>query len=442
MFKPNTKLPTEIQSAVDAHVLAISTPIFKSKFRERNIFRNHKMDARKSLSKGKKLAKRHDLIMTPFVLIGAWQNLQRRAARAPTSLPKSLQTIDDKNSLAEKMVRQAKMRQLDEKEFRNMTLDIQNAEIQYEWFQFMADEVLHKSGQKVEPQGGKGFHSCKTLILREAMAMVVRPFVQPYLPSYAWALQEADTTSNDTTKTTKLEVVAPKSHCIQANAIAKQVLEERYQNPTTKLYCDLAALGSLTMTELQIRIICNILEPYVSNWWIVKLRVLILKNQPHLGLSNQRKKIYTVSKDPYSSLTPLLVDILLLALEHSQSLNKHKLWHQLKLGDRSKQKSLTNPKEDLTNSQLKEEDEDVWLQYVRYGSGILLLYNGPKELAEKLQRAVSQDLKSSLGYDKRFVEDAVWYIVQTKKMKKKQQQYNKKTTPKQPQQKRAKDYSS
>eukprot|EP00977_Amphora_coffeiformis_P005597 scaffold1171_cov177-Amphora_coffeaeformis.AAC.27 len=81
-------LPPALQHAVDQHVYWACQHEYKIP-RNRNLVRHHKLDSRESLKKSKKKSIRKDLIATPFVLIGAYQRLLKRAQQYPYGNDKS-----------------------------------------------------------------------------------------------------------------------------------------------------------------------------------------------------------------------------------------------------------------------------------------------------------------------------------------------------------------
>jgi hypothetical protein len=93
-------LPPAIQAAVKEHVYwACEHEYIIPK--DRNMVRHHRLDSRDSLKKGKKKFLKKEIVATPFVLIGAYRNLLRRARQYPYG--------NDKEDLAGSNIRNAKI---------------------------------------------------------------------------------------------------------------------------------------------------------------------------------------------------------------------------------------------------------------------------------------------------------------------------------------------
>ena len=76
------RLPPALQHAVDQHVYWACQHEYAIP-RGRHFARHHKLDSRSSQKKSRKKSLKKELVVTPFVLIGAYQRLLKRAQQYP-----------------------------------------------------------------------------------------------------------------------------------------------------------------------------------------------------------------------------------------------------------------------------------------------------------------------------------------------------------------------
>lgn len=363
-------LSKELQQAVDKHVYwACVSP--RTISRNRHPARHYKLDSRKSLKKSKKRALRQELVVTPFVLIGAYQTLLQRAQQYPFG-------TNQKQDVAGHNIR--------------------NASIRFDSFEQMALKLQQLDGEKPDiVKSKKANTNVCNLILKEAMAMVMNPIVSPFLPKHSWYMT---CTNKDKPKE---EWLLPPNDCTaRVEALARQEVDKDIFDKSTLFIWDLtAATGSLELNALQIKAIVNIATPYVAPWWPTYLFQLLNIH----GQGPKKKRKWQLTEDTYSSLPSLLVDLLLMKLDVSEQLRRNPAFaknKQARLSDRKKQKLGVTKAEGVPAS--LEKLDYVHVEYIRWGPTICVVYAGPEKLGEKLCKAVALELKSMLQFDRKLVD--------------------------------------
>jgi hypothetical protein len=359
----NSELDAELQRKVDQHVSSCCHPPAK----KRHIVRHWRLDSRKSLTKSKKKALKYEFRVTPFLLIGAYQSLLERATQHDSS---STQAIRDA---------------------------ILDTNLPFTWFQTTAQK-LEQRDLDLRDFGKAKHESCKMLILHETMAMVMRPVLEPYLPSHAWCLDE--------------HFVPTAFLQDQVELVARKTFDHD-SSQHSFLFWNLTAneknYNHMALSALQLRMIVNMVHPYVPGWWTETLFKLF-----HIHARGPTKKLKTwlLTEDEISSLPAILTDIFLLRLDFSETLEKHPLWRhmqQLTASDRKKQKGgiLADSERNLPK---KYRDSNAHLDCVRVGPAVMVAYKGPNELQEKVCKAVSMELKSGLLFDKKFIDNQAFVM--------------------------------
>lgn len=179
--------------------------------------------------------------MTPFVLIGAYQRLLDHFQRRP-------QRQDD--SEHDKLARH----------------NITNAHIRFSWFQQAADKIAHIHGESYKFSKPKApntpFTYCKDLIIREMMAMYAKSLIAPYLPPHAWSLNY-----------TPGKVPGIK----EVEALGRNV--DYDTGRFFFMFWDLVVDGEVIFQENHIKIIANMMTPYVPTWWVNSLFAIYSLNK-------------------------------------------------------------------------------------------------------------------------------------------------------------------
>ena len=365
-------LAPELQQIVDEHIKTYC----RAPLRERHIVRHWRLDSRKCLKKSKKKALKYEFTVTPFFIIGAYRVLVDRAVQ------RQQQQRNNKKDLAAR--------------------NILNANIPFEWFQLVANKLTKtEAGAKdldVSKFGKKSTDSCKLLILHETMAMLMRPLITPHLPPHAWCL------SNDTK-------YIPESFKQKIESMARNSGDTKQQH--WFLFWDLGVDdGHVALTQQHMKIINNMAYPYAPHWWVETLFKLF--NFHARGPSKKRRQWIVTDGDDYSSLPALLVDMLLLRVDHSENLKRHPLWSQMKqllASDKKKQKlGIVKPRNLPHNIK-----DSAHMEYHRLGPLLLVTYRGPEGLREKVRKAVDLELKSGLMFDKRLVDNRAFSLVEPKR---------------------------
>lgn len=364
----SSPLPPDIQRAVDEDLEAVSSIRHGH---DRHMVRHWKLDSRDSLKKSKKKQLRAELKVTPFFLIGAYQVLLNRVSNRSTF------GVADKN--------------------------IQNASIPFHWFERMAMGFSRIDGQNVDISQVKGKgdpnESARLLIVNEAMALWMRPLVAPYLPPYAWSLMADPPAELKKGFKTKLEMIG-------RTTVDYDTGRHHF------LYWDLTEEdGHVALETDQLKRIVNMSQPYVSHFYCETLFKLF---KCHSQKKKKRSKLWVVTKDETSSLPALLIDMLLLHLDYSKTLTLNPLWSEMKnclASDRKKQRIGV-----IKTSKIPMKlDGSAHMDYHRLGPIVLLAYHGPAKLQEKIQRAISLELKSALRFDKRIVNNTAFSEQKPKK---------------------------
>ena len=226
-------LSPDLQEVVDQHVnAACGQPIEMN----RHIVRHWRLDSRKGLKKSKRKKLRNEFTLTPFVLIGAYRALLDRLEQG--SLERGLAGDN-----------------------------IREANIPFSWFQAAAQGIAQINGQsytfpKKFKSPNKPFTDCRTLILNEAMAMLMRPVVAPFLPPHAWCLNNAGHVPG-------IQAV----ECLGRNSVDYDTGGYAF------MFWDLREDGNVTFEPEHIKIINNMVGPYVSHWWVTTLHKLYNLNR-------------------------------------------------------------------------------------------------------------------------------------------------------------------
>eukprot|EP00977_Amphora_coffeiformis_P029794 scaffold42800_cov160-Amphora_coffeaeformis.AAC.1 len=166
------------------------------------------------------------------------------------------------------------------------------------------------------------------------------------------------------------------------------------------LLWDLSEDGELKLGNLQTKIICNVIRPYISKWWMDQLSRFM---NTHAAQGIKRLRKWTLSEDKYSSLPALLIDIEFMTLDYSDSLKKNPMYrqiHEAKRSDKKKKVGVVH----VSNIPKTLADSEVDGDYHRRGATICFAYKGPEKMKEKLCRAVALELKSTLHFNKKIVD--------------------------------------
>jgi hypothetical protein len=339
----------DLQQVVDQHVNAACGQPIEMK---RHIVRHWKLD-RKRLKKNKRKNLRNEFTLTPFVLIGAYRALLDRLEQSPSE-----------RGLAGSNIR--------------------TASIPFSWFQEAARGIPQYDGRnyafpKKFKSPNQPFTDCRTLIVNEAMAMLMRPVVAPFLPPHAWCL------SNNVDQVPGITEV----EWLGRNTVDYDTRKCAF------MFWDLRVDGHVIFEPEHIKIISNMVASYTSHWWVTTLHKLYNVNR--------RGKKWSITSDQCSSLPALLVDTLLLRLDHSELLKKHPLRahvQQSLASDKKQKVGIVKPM-----NFPKTVDESTQLDYHRLGPAILVTFKGSTGLQEKIRRQVSLALKSDLRFDKKFIDN-------------------------------------
>jgi len=228
------------------------------------------------------------------------------------------------------------------------------------------------------------------LIISEAMAMYMHPVLEPYLPSHAWCLM-------------KDPMYVPGLKAVES--IGRNVEYDTGRH--SFMFWDLGVDGHITIESHHIKIINNMVQPYVSHWWVDTLC--------QLYNLNEKNGKWIVTDDEYSALPSLIVDIILLRLDHSEVLKKHPLWvkiQQLISSDKKGKVGVVRPVRFP-----KSIEGYAHLDYHRLGPVILVSFKGPAELQELVQHAVALELKSTLRFDRKLVNHSAFSVKNPKRPK-------------------------
>ena len=363
------KLPPALQHAVDQHVYWACQHEHVIP-RDRHIARHFRMDSRVSLKKTKKKALMKDLVITPFVLIGAYQQLLKRAQQYPYG-------SDEEDPAGHR---------------------IRTANISFRWFQTVSrivGQVRHSHGIMLNTKNaGKAYIDPGTLIVNEAMAMLMQPIVTPFLPSHSWYLASMDMEKG---------VMGDGWKYVPGTQRVENLARKLADYDTSKhslLLWDMGVDGDLVLTNQQVKMIINMVTPYASPWWSHHLH----RQFTALGQGVRKKSKWTITEDKYSSLPSLLADMLFLRLDNSDTLIKHPLLQQMRQAQRSDKKGKMGVV-NIPNVPKKTKDSGAHTEYHRWGWTVCLLYKGPEKLKDKLVKAVSLELKSAMHFDKKLVGD-------------------------------------
>lgn len=364
------ELPPELQHAIDQHVYWASQHEYRIP-KDRNIARHWRLDSRSCLKKAKKAARRKDLVVTPFLLIGAYQNLLRRAQQYPYG--------DDEEDVAGSKLR--------------------TADIRFSWFQTLSrvmSRVEGVSGHPILPaKSHVAYTDARALILNETMAMLMHPIVKPFLPSHSWFLNSMNLKTGILGDGWKF---VPGTQRVEV--IARKTVEYDTRRHSILLW-DLGVDGEVVIDVLQMKMIGNMATPYASPWWLHDLNRIFNLH----GRGAKKKKKWTVTDDKYSSLPSLLVDMLLMRLDYSDTLKSNPLYRQIREAQRSDRKKQKIGVVDVKNVPKTLDKSDAHADYHRYGTTVCFMYKGPQKLKDKLTKAVSLELKSSLQYDKKLIDN-------------------------------------
>ena len=355
-------LPEEMEQAVREHVHWACYAEHEVPF-ERNIARHHRLDCRKSIKDSKKRKLRKRLVVTPFVLIGAYQRLVQRANLFPYGQEDEVGSALRSCSMS--------FRRLAHLSHRLMGMD-------QKWYEFPRFGLMNKD--------------LDVLLMKEAMAMVLHPLVRPFLPEHSWYLQamQEDQTNMAWKFTPGTERV---------EYMAKQGVPYETANHMF-MFWDLGAEGHLTLQPIQINAIENIISPYCSNWWAVSLNKI--KAQSILGYKKSGK--WRITEDKYTTFPSLLIDLLLLKLDYSDTLKLNPVFRSLREGKLSDRKKKNEGIFHVKGIPQKLSDLDyAHVDSHRYGPTICFALKGPEKLGEKLGKAVSTELKSTLHFHKKLV---------------------------------------
>jgi hypothetical protein len=259
------------------------------------------------------------------------------------------------------------------------------------------------------PRHGKMTTDINVLIMNEAMAMVMRSIMEPYLPEYAWSLQSMSVDGYD----------GQGWKYVQGTSYVKSLARDKVSYDAslhTHMTWDTGAEGHLELNATQIKGMCNIVSPYVSTWWPNHLHRLVHT----AGTGVRKKRKWRITDDKYSSLPACLVDLNLLRLDYSGVLKMNPLFHQVKQAKLSDRKKGTIGVKEVRNIPQKLSDVDyVHLNYHRYGPTVCFSYKGPDKMKEKLAKAVSTELKSGLHFPKKLINNLAYEEEQPKKPKSK-----------------------
>jgi len=358
--KDGGSLPPALQHAVDQHVYWACQHEYAIP-RKRHFVRHHKLDSRRSLKKTKKRTLKRDLAATPFVLIGAYQCLFKRAQQYPYG--------SDEEDPAGRNIR--------------------TANIPFSWFQTVSRVLTEDPGVKgilyTGTNSGKVNADVQALIVKEAMAMLMRPVLEPYLPPHSWYLESTDAEKGVLGDRWKYLTGTQ-----QVEAIARSV--DYNTDHHSMLLWDMGGDGKLQIGDVQLKGILNITRPYVSNWW--SDQVSRFYNTHAHGI--KRLKKWVLTEDKYSSLPSLLTEIQFMRLDFSETLLKNPLYRQIH--DARKMGAI-----EARNLPTTLDQSDAHADYHRRGATICFAYNGPTKAKEKLISAVALELKSTLHFDKKIV---------------------------------------
>ena len=361
-------LSPDLQEVVDQHVhAACGRPIEMS----RHIVRHWRMDSRKCIKKSKRKKIRNEFTLTPFVLIGAYRVLLDRLEQVPS-----------KGGLAADNIR--------------------TASIPFSWFQRAAQGIAQYDNQNYKfpakfKKPDRSFTDCKNLIVSEAMAMLMRPIIVNFLPPHAWSLNHH---------------VGNVPGIQEVESLVRKSVDYDIRKYTC-MFFDLRVDGHVALKPGHIKIIGNMVGPYVPDWWVQTLNKLY---NCHKENTIKRLAKWIVTNDQCSSLPALLVDISLLRLDYSGLLRKHPLWAQIqqliKSDKKKKRMGVIKPRNLPKNI-----DESAHLDYHRLGPVVLVTFKGPEKLKEKMRNVVALELKSGLQYDKKFINNEAFSEIQPRKAK-------------------------
>ena len=232
----------------------------------------------------------------------------------------------------------------------------------------------------------------KALIVKEAMAMLMRPVLEPYLPPHSWFLE-----STDVEKGVLGDAWKHIPGTERVEALARNV--EYDSDGHSFLLWDMGATG-LFIGNLQLKSILNHTRPYVSNWWSDQMARFM--NTHGQGIKRLRK--WTLTEDKYSSLPSLLIEIEFMRLDYSDTLKKNPLYRQIDEARKNDRKKVKVGVVNVRNVPKTLEKSEAHADYHRRGPTICFAYQGPQKLKEKLARAVALELKSSMQFDRKLVD--------------------------------------
>lgn len=381
LISPQNPLPPTLQQAVQDHVKALYTPPET----DSHIVRRYHLD-KKRLRTGKKREKEKKkayITLTPFVLVGAHQAIAKRLSQQPTP-----------NGIAKTFM---------------------NEPIRYDWFQQAAIKIEDRSFKL--PKN----YTPRALIIEELMDMVIRAHIEPYLPPHALCLQE--NTGSTILSQNLMDPVLD---------LAKN--DPMFVNPEFLTWNLLGDEGFVSLNELQLHLMTNLMEPYMNRWPVDLLYQLRNKHKrkgkksmdmwdlfwyelPDSERYQHAQKFYIGSYYSITNLPATLLDLVLLTLDYSSVTKDHPLWaknQQHVSSDKKKQRSGT------VKARIPKSLHDCCrVGYYRIGPCIVVPYEGPQELGEMIANEVSQHLKSSAHFDRKLVTNAQSHIPSSSSHRKK-----------------------
>ena len=461
-IKAGRPLPESLQRAVDEQMKAL-LPVDSNEPPEinRHMVRNWKIDARKTIKKSKKRKLRRvggDLPLSPVLLVGAFQRLQERAIAMEEAMTRN-EMEDPHHTHASSIVLQ-----LSRAARRNILTD----DVTFAWCMTASRELLVYSYNHPKIKGGNrnvngtmnSISATRTLIVHEALAMVMTRHMEQYLPPYALCLQhrqqwQQPCLQNNHPLTTMMMMMMQEGNkyntdnnedkhnqsqstilrmlerrAIQAALEDQPVAEDRQitlwnlatadkrkskkRQPNSSNDDDNSNSNTneyyITLTDNQLKMIGNMIEPYFPAWWFMTIRRLF--NTYSVGTGDRKTRTWSLSNDTMTSLPALLQDMLFLRLDHSELIRSRAHPFQ---GEKTQALRSTGPKNKmgldptaLRGLRLPRTIDDACedFGYVRYGPVVLLRYHGgPLPLLEKLEHRVENELKSMLQFPRHIVAD-------------------------------------
>ena len=393
------KVPEHLQEVINAHVAFIQrhhevhqgTAMAKN----RNWVRHHKIDSRKDKRAKRNLLQGYHRLceMTPYMLMGAFQTLIKRAAATPETPAHA---------------------------------SILKHSINVPWFLDTAEKILQGKGVpfdlRMRKTGTEGH--CKLLVIQEALAMVMRPKLlhhrlQNYMPPHAWSELLLDGTQNRDPNKILLDLIIEylehHSKDLKPGSVEPLVMMWDLANMVKKRkkptlgQLDKPPSAQFRLSILQFKMIKNMVQPYVQTWWHVTLGQIF--NIYSKGTNVNKKRYWPLLTKPseddhryypdtLSSLPALLVDMLLLRLDQNEQLMKY-MQKQVMV---KKRNTLSSSESDFpTEVKISKSLDD--LHHLRVGPAFAVIQGGPSKTHEKTRKMIEQQLKSDLQFDKKHVDN-------------------------------------